>query len=479
MRCVLTCVALCLALSGPAAGQRGGSGQVTPQELARIWDSEHVSPPLPPLIDHADVVKRLAALREATPSLFAIEQIGESIEGRSINHVKVGPGPLRVLLWSQMHGDEATATAALFDVFEYLQRHRDEPLPSRLLSRLTLHVVPMLNPDGAERFQRRNAQSIDVNRDALRLQTPEGRTLKALRDRYDPAVGFNLHNQNWRTSVGDPPKPASISLLSVAYDEPRTENAGRKLTKKLCAVIRDALEPFASGQIGRYDDEFEVRAFGDNITLWGTPVVLIETGPWPSEQPDPSLVRLNFIAILTALDALATGDVERADPRRYESLPMNESRLLYVLVRNATVINGAGVPPFTADIGIVATRRVRSVDGPSTLRESQGRPEQSRGATGSEQDPSTGSGPGRRELQTSLSIDDMGDLRTSGALRTIDATGMTVIPADDSLEQGKVVDLPEWKSKSAVTIAVGQPARLAILKPAREPGKFVVELVLK
>jgi hypothetical protein len=424
------------------------SGKVTPHELARVWDSEHVSPPLPPLLDHPEVVKRLEKLRETAPELFELEKIGESIEGRSINHVRVGTGSLRVLLWSQMHGDESTATAALFDVFEYLRRHREDPLARRVLSRLTLDIVPMLNPDGAERFQRRNAQSIDVNRDALRLQTPEGRALKALRDRYNPSVGFNLHNQNWRTSVGDPPKPASISLLSVAYDESRTENAGRKLTKKLCAVIRDSLEPFASGQIGRYDDEFEVRAFGDNITLWGTPVVLIETGPWPSEQPDPALVRLNFVAILSALDSLATGDVERADPRRYESLPMNESRLLYVLITNATVINGAGVPPFISDIGIVATRRVRSADG-------------------------------RRDLQMSLGIDDMGDLRTSGALRTIDATGMTVIPADDSLEQGKVVDLPEWKSKSASTIGVGQPARLAILKPAREPGKFVVEMVVK
>ena len=448
MRFLVPYVALCLVLSAPAAGQSGAPGKVTPQELARIWDSEHVSPPLPPLLDHPEVVKRLEKLRETAPELFELEKIGESIEGRSINHVRVGTGSLRVLLWSQMHGDESTATAALFDVFEYLQRHREDPLARRVLSRLTLHIVPMLNPDGAERFQRRNAQSIDVNRDALRLQTPEGRALKALRDRYNPSVGFNLHNQNWRTSVGDPPKPASISLLSVAYDEPRTENAGRKLTKKLCAVIRDSLEPFASGQIGRYDDEFEIRAFGDNITLWGTPVVLIETGPWPSEQPDPALVRLNFVAILSALDSLATGDVERADPRRYESLPMNESRLLYLLIRNATVINGAGVPPFTSDIGIVATRRVRSADG-------------------------------RRDLQTSLGIDDMGDLRTSGALRTIDATGMTVIPADDSLEQGKVVDLPEWKSKSASTIGVGQPARLAILKPAREPGKFVVEMVLK
>ncbi len=135
------------------------------------------------------------------------------------------------------------------------------------------------------------------------------------------------------------------------------------LTKKLCAVIRDALEPFASGQIGRYDDEFEVWAFGDNLTLWGTPVVLIETGPWRSEEADPPLVRLNFIAILSALDALATGRVEKADPRRYEELPMNESRLLHLLIRNGTVISGAGVQPFIADIGVSANRSVRVVEG--------------------------------------------------------------------------------------------------------------------
>lgn len=442
-------VAACCALSAPLSGQSGGIGSVTPQELARVWDAEHVSPALPPLLDHAELVRRLTELRGSEPGLVQVEKIAESVEGRSIHHVTVGTGSIRVLLWSQMHGDEPTATSALLDIFDYIRRHRDEPVVRRILSSLTLDAVPMLNPDGAERFQRRNAQSIDVNRDALRLQTPEGRALKELRDRLKPAVGFNLHNQSWRTSVGDPPRPASISLLSVAYDEARNENAGRRLTKKLCAVIRDSLEPYASGQIGRYDDEFEVRAFGDNVTLWGTPVVLIETGPWPSEQPDAALVRLNFIGILSALDALATGRVDRADPQRYESLPLNESRLLYVLVKNANVINGAGVPPFLADVGITANRRVRLNDG-------------------------------RRELQTSLSIDDLGDLRKSGAVRTIDATGMTVVPViDDSLEQGAVVDLPEWKNKSAVTVAVGQAARLAILKPALEPGKFVVHTVFK
>jgi hypothetical protein len=306
----------------------------------------------------------------------------------------------------------------------------------------------MLNPDGAERFQRRNAQGIDVNRDALRLQTPEGRILKGVRDRWRPAVGFNLHNQNWRTSVGDPPKPASMSLLSVAFDPARSDSEGRQLTRKLCAVIRDAVEPFAPGQIGRYDDEFEVRAFGDNVTLWGTPVVLIETGGWPSAQPDSTLVRLNFIAILSALDSLASKRVEGADPQRYESLPMNESRVFYIIVRNATVINGAGIPPFVADIGVIANRRVRQTAG-------------------------------SRDLQMSLIVEDIGDLRTSGGFTTIDATGMTIVPAADDLEAGRLVDLPEWKSRNAVSIAVGEPARFALLKPASEAGKYVVVAAIK
>jgi hypothetical protein len=428
------------------APQRTEDAPLVPQDLARTWDAEHVSPALPPLVDHAEVVRRLNAFVAAAPDLFTLEQIGESGEGRSINDVKVGTGSTPVLLWSQMHGDEPTATSALFDLLDYLTRHRHDYAVNRLLSRLTLHIVPMLNPDGAERFTRRNAQSIDVNRDALRLQSREGQALKALRDRLNPSVGFNLHNQSWRTSVGTPPKPASISLLSVAFDEKRSDSPGRTLTKKLCAVIRDALEPFASGQIGRYDEEFEVRAFGDNLTLWGTPVVLIETGGWPSAEPDGPLVRLNFVAILSALDALATGRVDKADARRYESLPMNETRELSLLIANASVINGSGLPAYTSDIGLVASRKVRLVDG-------------------------------RRSLVTTLTIEDMGDLHTAGALRTIDATGMIAVP-DPGYTEGALVALPDWRQKSDITIAVGDAPRIALLRPADE-GKYRVEMIVR
>ena len=406
-------------------------------------------------MDHEEVVRRLQAVAASDPSRFRLERVGSSLEGRSIDMITVGRGPFGVLLWSQMHGDEPTATAALFDVFEYLHRHAGDATVQRILSSLTLYVVPMLNPDGAERFQRRNAQGIDINRDALRLQTPEGRVLKALRDRLQPRIGFNLHNENWGTSAGDPPKPASISLLAVAYDKAHQENPGRTLlTKKLCAVIRDALEPFAPGQISRYDEDFEVRAFGDNLTLWGTPVVLIESGPYPSADPDPPLVRLNFIGIVSALDALATGRVETADPARYDSLPRNQSKELYVLVTNATVLTGTGVPPFTADIGISAVRRVHLVNG-------------------------------ARQIQLETKINDLGDLRTFGALRTIDATGLVAAPLwDPNLQEGQDVEVPDWsKAPSATTLAAGQPGSLVLLRPTgdpvRPPSRYRVQLILK
>jgi hypothetical protein len=437
-----------------AASGAQKAAPLAPQDLAHIWDAEHVSPPLPPLLEHDEVERRLHGIAEADPSGVTFERLGTSLEGRSINMISLGTGPFRVLLWSQMHGDEPTATAALFDVFEYFRRHRTDPAVQRILSTLTLYVVPMLNPDGAERFQRRNAQGIDINRDALSLQTPEGQILKQVRDRFNPRLGFNLHNQNWTTSVGDPPKPASISLLSVAYDKPLSDNAGRKLTKKLCAVIRDALEPFASGQVGRYDEDFEVRAFGDNLTLWGTPVVLIETGGFPAKEPDEALVRLNFIAIVSALDALATGSVDKADPKRYETLPKNESRMFYVLVKNATVLAGTGVPAFRADIGVNASRRVKMLDG-------------------------------RRQIVLQATINDLGDLRTSGALRTIDAGGLFVAPLwDASLQEGQEVDVPDWsKAPSARVIAPMQPGELVLLRPLNDPARpasrYIVDTILK
>ena len=447
---------LVVALAAPLRAQGGGQQEpVSPQALAAWWDAADSAVPSagayaqPALVDHAALVARLGEAVKLAPGLFRAEEIGQSVEGRPISMVSFGRGEFHVLLWSQMHGDEPSATQALLDILRYVAARRAEPATLRLLDALTVHLVPMLNPDGAERFQRRNAQGIDVNRDALLLQSPEGQALKALRDRLKPALGFNLHNQGWRTSAGKTGKPASFSLLAVAFDEARTETPERTLAKRTCSVLTEVLESFAPGQIARYDDEFEVRAFGDNITKWGTPVVLIETGPYQGDSADRELVRLNFVAILAALDALAGGRVAKADPARYESLPVNESGLFTVLVRNASIVVGTGIAPFTGDVGLASSRVVRRGIAPAPVR----------------------------EAAQVFRVEDLGDLRVFSALETIDATGL-VLASHPDWAPGAEIPMADWRAfKADPPIATGASVRLVLLREVR-PGVCQVVRVL-
>ena len=238
-----------------------------------------------PCLRHSDVTGAAQALAAAHPRHVTLEEVGRSFEGRPIHLLKLGRGARHVMLWSQMHGDEPSATPALLDVAAYLAARADEPGARRILDELTLLMVPMLNPDGAERYQRRNAQEIDVNRDALALSTPEGTLLKALRARYEPVIGFNLHDQNRRTAVGDTGALASIALLAVAGDPAGTITPGRLRAKRVASALVAALSPYVPGGVARYDEDWSPRAFGDNLTAWGTPVVLIESGGLPPGRP--------------------------------------------------------------------------------------------------------------------------------------------------------------------------------------------------
>ncbi|UHG91259.1 M14 family zinc carboxypeptidase [Spirosoma oryzicola] len=342
---------------------------------------------------HKDIVPLLNSLSGQTP--FEVSQIGESLEKRSIHQVKAGTGTHKVLLWSQMHGDEATATMALFDIFNFLKASDDgfDDFREVVLANTTLYFVPMLNPDGAERFQRRTATDIDMNRDALRLQTPEGALLKKLQQTLQPLVGFNLHDQNPRYSVGKTGKQAVMSFLATAYNEERNVNEVRERSMQLIVGMNQVVQQFVPGQVGRFDDEFEPRAFGDNIQKWGTTLVLVESGGYKGDVEKMIIRRLNFVAILTALKAIADGSYKREDTADYQRIPENGRLLFDVLIRNATVVReGQAV---TVDVGIFHNEINTSNGG----------------------------------FRYKSVIDDIGDLSTFHGLNEIDATGLTLVPA--------------------------------------------------
>jgi murein tripeptide amidase MpaA len=225
---------------------------------------------------HADI----QPLIQKHSAAFQIEKLGESVEGKSISSMTWGNGKTKVMLWSQMHGNESTATMALFDLFNFLEASGDEheALRKTLKFSLTLKFVPMLNPDGADSFKRRNALDIDLNRDAISQISPEAVILKKSRDDFEPEFGFNLHDQQIYYNVVNTPKQATISLLAPAYNYETEINEVRGRAMKTIAGMNDLLQELIPGQVGKYDDAFEPRAFGDNIQKWGTSTILIESG---------------------------------------------------------------------------------------------------------------------------------------------------------------------------------------------------------
>lgn len=321
--------------------------------------------------------------------------VGLSAEGREIRHLTYGTGPTTVLLWSQMHGDESTATMALADIIRFFDEQPTHPLARRISASTTIHMIPLLNPDGAERFQRRNAQGIDVNRDARRLQTPEGRFLKAVRDSVNPDFGFNLHDQGASVRVGQSDRGVAIALLAPAFNEARDIDEKRHRAMQVASVLVKAMTPLVGDHIAKYDDTFNPRAFGDLMGAWGASTVLIESGGWKDDPQKQHLRKTNVVGILSALDAIATGEYANFDSDIYDNLEFNGRRLPHLLILGGTIAV-PGLPELTADLLINFERPL--------VRE------------GGE-------------------IVEIGDLGTTEALDTMRVDGLYIVPLPEALDE--------------------------------------------
>lgn len=344
-----------------------------------------------------------------------IQKVGESIEGRSLNLVSLGKGDIDVFLWSQMHGDESTATMAIFDILNFFTSEGFEKEKKEMLSKLRIHFLPMLNPDGAELFRRRNALGIDINRDALRLQSPEGQTLKRIRDSLEADFGYNLHDQSRYYNAERTSKPATISFLATAYNYEKDINDVRKRSMQLIIEMDSILQKFAPGQIGRYNDDFEPRAFGDNIQKWGTSLILIESGGYQNDREKQEIRKLNFVAILSSLKSIAEGSYKSIDISEYEKIPEND-RMLFDLKLKAVKYNING-KEYILDIGI---------------------------------DRSENDLNGHKDFYYSARVSDQGDLSTSYGYEELDASDYElkfpkiypdVINSENELQELNVADL--------------------------------------
>ena len=265
-----------------------------------------------------------------------------------------------MFLWSQMHGDESTATMALFDIINFLSADDDfNPCRRKFKRKLTLYLMPMVNPDGAEIFQRENFFNVDINRDAVRMQTAEGRILLETFLKIRPDFGFNLHDQYRIYTAGLTDKSAVMSFLAPAFNYKRDVNRTRSRAMKLIVKINEVISQFVPAHTAKYSDEFEPRSFGDNFQKLGASTILIESGHWHNDDEKQFVRKLNFLGLMTAFKSIAERSYNKMDLQSYNSIPDNEKYMLDLVIRNVkyTDLNRE----YTLDIGI--TRKEKRIDG--------------------------------------------------------------------------------------------------------------------
>ncbi len=298
----------------------------------------------------ASTWEKLVAGWSASPH-FTVTQIGQTTEARPIHEVRFGSGPIPVIAWSQMHGDEATATMALADIFRFLSLDSKDSIEIRekLHQKISLYVIPRLNADGAARWTRETALGIDMNRDAQAQNSVEARLLSSWADSKKPLFAFNLHDQNRLYSVGNSAHQTHIAFLATAGDVAGTWTPSRTRAAQLANRLTQFTQRYLPNKVAKWTDEFNARAFGDTFQSRGYGLLLVEAGGAGWDLEKQSLRRMNAAILLDALVSIADETYVAESTDLYTNLETNERQIFDIKINQAP-LDPAG--KYRADIGI-------------------------------------------------------------------------------------------------------------------------------
>ena len=206
---------------------------------------------------HAEVVDFLQRAAAADPSVH-YTTYGYTTEGRPLPLAVVGDvadasaesvrssGKTTVYLQGNIHAGEVCGKEALQMLLRDLLAGRH----GEWRESMVLLVAPIYNADGNERVtltnrgrqhgpiggmgQRPNAQGYDLNRDHMKLDSPEGRSVARLLNEYNPQVAVDLHTTN-----------GTRHAYHLTYSPPLHPNTPAEID----GFLRAGLLPHVTGEI--------------------------------------------------------------------------------------------------------------------------------------------------------------------------------------------------------------------------------------
>lgn len=267
---------------------------------------------------------------------FKQQIIGQSVLGKDIPLITFGVGEKKILMWSQMHGNESTTTKGLLDFLNYV--NSDSNFSTYIKGRFTLYMVPILNPDGAEAYTRVNANQIDLNRDAFEITQPESKILRKLVEDIKPDYCFNLHDQRTIFGTTGHNKPATMSFLAPSYNETRDYNEARLNAVSVINAIYDALDRYLPNQVGRFDDSFNINCIGDYLMSYQIPTILFEAGHFEGDYERDTVRKFVFTALLSAIYSINENVIVNNELEKYLMIPQNSPYFFDFIYKNIKII---------------------------------------------------------------------------------------------------------------------------------------------
>jgi hypothetical protein len=270
---MFTCIAGC-ALDGASTGNAAPRNLLTAAEL----DAGHST------TTNAEVARLVTAIAARSP-IAGESTLANSFEGRPIPMLIIADPPvttpeqahasgkLIIYAFGGIHPGEACGKEALLQLARDIALHPDTPENRALLDHLVLLVVPLYNPDGDARRapgnrpgqigpingmgQRANAQGLDLNRDHVKLESPEARAQLNLLNTWDPHLIIDTHTTN-----------GSYHRIDLTYAPPLNPSGN----PGLLAYAQDAFLPEIEDRM-RARHRIETAPYGnfdDDKTTWAT-----------------------------------------------------------------------------------------------------------------------------------------------------------------------------------------------------------------
>lgn len=260
------------------------------------------------------------------------ELIGYSMKGQPIYNIHLGNGPVKVLAWSQMHGNESNATHAFLDLWYSLEKKEND----ELFSKISLDFILMLNPDGSELWQRRNGFNIDINRDFLGRASEEMRVYYKFLSKTSYDYALNLHEQRTIFTT-DGLHPATFSFLAPSESADREITENRKKSMAVINQVAQVLRQSIPNRLARYTDEFYPAAFGDNLMKQGLSNILFEGGHYEDDYERHTTRKYYTIGLYEALKAIGELKGSTEGWEGYLELPENKTTHFDIIYRNVKI----------------------------------------------------------------------------------------------------------------------------------------------